>query len=46
MIDLNKELKALKKQAKDLMKLGEIKAYIETLSDINSVQLKLVSVRS
>ncbi|MBL4703533.1 MAG: hypothetical protein JKY54_03370 [Flavobacteriales bacterium] len=46
MIDLKKELKVLKLKAKNLMKLGDVQAYIQALYDINHVQLKLVSVKS
>ena len=46
MIDLKKELKALKTKAMNLMTLGDVKAYIQTLQDINGIQLKLVSVKS
>mgnify|MGYP007044745078 CR=1 FL=1 len=46
MIDLNKELKTLKRKAKKLMKLGYVQEYMNTLYEINQVQLKLVSVRS
>lgn len=44
MLDLKKELKALKVKARDLMKLGDIQSYIQTLYEINSIQKKLVSV--
>ena len=40
MIDLNKELKALKEKAKNLLKRGEIQDYFETLYDINKLQVK------
>jgi len=46
MIDLRKELKTLKVKAKNLMKVGDVQEYIQTLYDINSIQLKLVSVKS
>jgi hypothetical protein len=45
MIDLKKELNALKKKASSLMKIGNVQEYIQTLCEINSIQLKLVGVR-
>ena len=45
MIDLKKELNALKMKASSLMKIGNVKEYIQTLCEINSIQLKLVGVR-
>ena len=44
MIDLNKKLKELKNKAKELMKLGEIASYLNTLSEITTVQLQLQKI--
>lgn len=46
MIDLKKEMKALKNKAKKLMSLGKIEAYLKTLNEINAVELQLIKVRS
>jgi hypothetical protein len=46
MIDLKKELTTLKTKASKLMKLGNVSEYIQTLCEINSIQLQLVTMRS